>query len=127
MKTNSGISKNIDRLKNDPLLTREDFKRLVFAKTNGICAVKGCMEPAVDCHHILDRKLWSDGGYYISNGIPLCGKHHLDAEQGVITPMQCFELIDIDVSALRKPDKIDLEYKEYIELLISNKLNKWGE
>ena len=38
----------------------------------------------------MDRKLWTDGGYYISNGAALCSKHHLDAERGLITPMQCF-------------------------------------
>ena len=53
---------------NDKLLTREEFKKQVFAKTNGKCCVPGCNCDAVDAHHIMDRKLWKDGGYYITNG-----------------------------------------------------------
>ena len=36
----------------------------------------------VDAHHIMDRRLWKDGGYYLSNGAALCSKHHLDDDDG---------------------------------------------
>jgi hypothetical protein len=42
------------------LLTREEFKRQVFAR-DGHCAF--CQLPPVDAHHILERRLWPDGGY----------------------------------------------------------------
>lgn len=109
------------------LLTREEFKKQVFAKTNGKCCVPSCTCNAVDAHHILDRKLWKDGGYYLSNGAALCTKHHLDAEQGIITPLQCFEYMKINLCDCEKPDKIDLNWYEYFELLQAGKLNKWGE
>ena len=52
----------------DKLLTREEFKKQVFARTNGKCCVPGCTCDAVDAHHILDRHLWNHGGYILSNG-----------------------------------------------------------
>ena len=41
------------------LLSRGDFRRHVFDRDNGKCVI--CRRPAVDAHHIMDRKLWFDG------------------------------------------------------------------
>lgn len=60
------------------LLTREDFKKIVFERDNHKCVV--CGQPAVDAHHIIDRALWTDGGYYLDNGVSLCPEHHMKAE-----------------------------------------------
>ncbi len=62
------------------LLSREHFKSLVLARHNGQCCVPGCGNKAQDAHHILDRKLWEDGGYYAQNGAALCHAHHWQAE-----------------------------------------------
>lgn len=40
----------------------------------------------MDAHHIIERRLWSDGGYYLDNGASLCAEHHLLAEQTLLTP-----------------------------------------
>ena len=113
----------------DVLLTREEFKKQVFARTNGKCCVPGCNHDAVDAHHIMERKLWQHGGYYLSNGAALCSEHHLDAEQGRSTPLQCIGYMSISMSNIREPEKLSetLSFDEYYELLINNKLNKWGE
>ena len=37
-----------------------------------------CKKPAVDAHHLLERRLWPDGGYHLDNGVSLCAEHHLD-------------------------------------------------
>ena len=113
----------------DELLTRDEFKRQVFAKTKGKCCVPGCDCNAVDAHHIMDRKLWADGGYYLSNGAALCSKHHLDAEQGRISPAQCLEYMDIDSDLTRIPDSLKDEYKnisDYHNAISSGLLDKWG-
>ncbi|MBU9200338.1 hypothetical protein KTD31_03095 [Burkholderia multivorans] len=60
------------------LLSRDDFKRYVFARAGGRCVF--CPTPAVDAHHVLDRKLFSDGGYYLGNGAAVCDKHHWQCE-----------------------------------------------
>jgi hypothetical protein len=43
----------------------------------------------MDAHHILERKLWSDGGYYTDNGASVCAGCHLKAET---TEISCEEL-----------------------------------
>ncbi len=66
---------------NELLLSREDFREQTLALLNGTCCI--CGDPAVDAHHILNRNLWTgeqEGGYYLSNGAPLCGTCHYEAE-----------------------------------------------
>lgn len=65
------------------LLSREDFKEAVFNRDGNKCVI--CKNSAIDAHHIMDRKLFDDGGYYINNGASLCSEHHLEAERGDIT------------------------------------------
>lgn len=60
------------------LLDRESFERAVFARHGGRCVF--CARPAVDAHHILERKLFADLGYYVENGAPVCSEHHWDCE-----------------------------------------------
>ncbi|KVP75435.1 hypothetical protein WJ96_06915 [Burkholderia ubonensis] len=60
------------------LLSREDFKRFVFLRARGRCIF--CPAPAVDAHHVLERKLFEDGGYYLGNGAAVCDAHHWKCE-----------------------------------------------
>jgi len=62
---------------------RSTFRTAVFERDNGACVV--CGQPAQDAHHILERRLWNDGGYHLDNGASLCGPHHLDAESTIIS------------------------------------------
>jgi hypothetical protein len=39
----------------------------------------------VDAHHILERRLWSDGGYYLENGASVCADHHIACERTLIS------------------------------------------
>jgi hypothetical protein len=68
------------------LLTRDDFRTTTLNKVGGRCCVSGCNEAAVDAHHIVERRLFPDGGYYADNGAPLCSVHHLEAEYTTISP-----------------------------------------
>lgn len=125
----------MNKEENDPLLTREEFRKRVLLKYNGKCCVPGCNCDAVDAHHIMDRKLWNDGGYYLSNGAALCSKHHLDAETGKITPKQCLDYMNINLTDIRVPDKIEEKYSNkvsnfrdlYITFMLDALINKWGE
>lgn len=75
----------------DGLLTRDDFRNGVFLRDGLRCVVPGCpvrtttLEEAtakLDAHHIIERRLWSDGGYYLANGASLCkATHHMEAER----------------------------------------------
>jgi len=75
------------------LLTRKKFKRLVFERQNYVCAF--CQLPCVDAHHILERKLFDDGGYYLDNGIGVCSKHHLLLEKDEISVEEARKAIGI--------------------------------
>jgi len=101
------------------LLTRDDFREKVLARSNGICCVPDCGKPAEDAHHIIERRLWDDGGYYLENGAAVCDLngtgHHMDCEQNLILPDQLREWCGIEEVVL-PPDFDDtLTY------------NKWGE
>lgn len=62
----------------EKLLTREQFRAKVFERDDHLCVF--CNLPAVDAHHILERKLWPDGGYYLSNGASVCEDCHWKCE-----------------------------------------------
>lgn len=65
------------------LMTRDDFREGVFARDKHKCVF--CDKPAVDAHHILERRLFPDGGYYLNNGASVCEEHHLACEMTTIT------------------------------------------
>jgi hypothetical protein len=67
------------RMVTTSLLTREEFRKAVFQRDNHQCVF--CGEPAVDAHHIIERRLWGDGGYYVDNGASACGKCHVLCEK----------------------------------------------
>ena len=68
---------------NKKLLSRTDFREAVFARDKHKCVF--CDAPAVDAHHILERRLWTDGGYYIENGASVCARHHIECERTSIS------------------------------------------
>lgn len=65
------------------LLTRDQFREGVFARDGHKCVF--CDKPAKDAHHILERRLWPDGGYYLDNGASVCEEHHLACERTAIS------------------------------------------
>lgn len=60
------------------LLTRDEFRSKVFERDNHTCVF--CNKKAKDAHHIIERRLWSDGGYYLNNGASVCEDHHILCE-----------------------------------------------
>jgi hypothetical protein len=64
------------------MLTRQEFREAVLARDGG-CVF--CDKPAVDAHHILERRLWPDGGYHLDNGVAVCSDHHMECEKTLIS------------------------------------------
>ena len=62
---------------------RDQFREAVLSRDRHMCVV--CGRPALDAHHILERRLFPDGGYHLDNGASLCGRHHLAAEMTTLT------------------------------------------
>ena len=65
------------------LLSRNEFRSSVFSRDGYKCVF--CDSEAKDAHHILERRLFPDGGYYLNNGASVCEEHHIDCENTSIT------------------------------------------
>lgn len=95
------------------LLTRDNFRERVFQRDDGRCVI--CRAPAVDAHHIIERRLWPDGGYYVDNGASLCAEDHIRAEQTVLSCEEIREAAGITAVVLPP----DFERREAY--------TKWGD
>lgn len=73
-----------------------------------------CGDAGVDAHHIMERRLFPNGGYYVENGATVCSKCHLLAES---TEISCDDLRKkIGITDVILPPHL---YKD-------EKYDKWG-
>jgi len=93
------------------LLSRKDFREGVFRRDGGVCVV--CGEKAADAHHIVERALWNDEGYYMENGASVCTKHHLLAESNHIPPCVVRRYAGIKDTVVPKSFDPTLEYDKW--------------
>lgn len=100
------------------MLASQLFEKQVFERDKKTCVVPGCEQPAIDAHHIMERRLFADDpilwGYHIDNGASVCEKHHLAAEAGHIPPQALRHWLGIT-------DKI---YPKYLDA--GRIYDKWG-
>jgi hypothetical protein len=94
------------------VLDRDSFREGVFARDGHKCVI--CGQPAKDAHHIIERRLFPDGGYYLDNGASLCQEHHIQAEE---TTLSCEE-----IRAAAKIEKVVLPPHLYRD----ERYDKWG-
>ena len=109
------------------LLSRDTFRTQVFARDGDLCVV--CKVPAQDAHHIMERRLFDDGGYYLDNGASLCGACHIKAEQTVegFLPCNIREKAGIDRIVLPPHLYSDNEYDKWGNIILSNGTRLKGE
>ena len=93
------------------LLTREEFKRQVFARSRGLCVL--CSAPAVDAHHIMDRKLFADGGYRLSNGAAVCSACHWRCETTEVPVEEVLRASGLDTPLLPPGFDASLSYDKW--------------
>lgn len=103
----------------EKLLTRDQFREGVFARDNHKCVI--CGQPGQDAHHIIERRLWSDGGYYLSNGATLCGEHHIQAETTDLSCDEIRESAKIAIVALPDGYYKDHEYTKWGDVILPNR------
>lgn len=77
---------------------RENFETVVFKRDRNKCVC--CDLPAADAHHIIERKLFHDGGYYLGNGASLCSEHHMQAEMTLLSVEELRRKAGIDVAVI---------------------------
>lgn len=107
------------------LLSRDDFRNMVFKRDNHQCII--CKQPAKDAHHILERRLFPDGGYYLDNGASLCEVHHLEAEMTKISAQQIREILNIKQPVLPPHLYRDQEYDKWGNIVLPDGKRLQGE
>lgn len=93
------------------LLSRDDFKTKCFERDNYTCVF--CDKPSVDPHHILDRKLFKDGGYYLNNAASVCEEHHMDCEKTIIPLEEVYKACGITEPVLPEGFSHDKTYDKW--------------
>lgn len=99
------------------LLTRDQFREAVFVRDGHCCIICGAQNK-LDAHHIIERRLWVDGGYYINNGATLCDS----GKDGCHYKAETTELSVEDIRIAAKIEKIVLPDDMYSDHIY----DKWG-
>jgi hypothetical protein len=107
------------------LMTRDNFRESVFARDNYRCVY--CGEDGVDAHHIMERRLFKDGGYYEDNGATLCGDCHWEAERTSLTPDDIRDAAGITTVVLPEHLYSDQEYTKWGDPVLPNGQRLKGE
>lgn len=108
----------------EKLLSREEFNEAVFKRDGNRCVVCGDTESPLDAHHIIERRLWPDQGYYVSNGATLCDKGtdgcHYKAETTEISVEQLREACGINKPIIPPDMYSDQVYDKWGNIILPN-------
>lgn len=99
-------------------LARDAFAQQVLQRHGGSCAF--CSASAVDAHHILDRKLFKDGGYMLGNGAAVCARHHWHCETTEISADQARAASGITVTLLPDGFRADRCYDKWGNCMVDS-------
>jgi hypothetical protein len=108
------------------VLTRDSFRQAVFDRDGGKCLVCGKTSP-LDAHHIIERRLWPNGGYYLDNGATVCDVHHLQAESTQLSCEKLRELAGITRPILPEHLYDDEIYDKWGNIILPNGARIRGE
>lgn len=100
------------------LLEREHFRLAVFKRDRAKCVF--CSRAAVDAHHIIERRLFSDGGYYLDNGASVCETHHMACERTDISVEEVRAAAGIQKKVLPEHFYNDVIYDKWGNIILQN-------
>lgn len=100
-------------------MTREEFREAVFARDGRRCVNCGNNNPDMAAHHLIERRLWPDGGYHVDNGVTLCGPCHILAEQTIISVHELRQLAGITKVLLPPTLEDDHNYDKWGNIILS--------
>ncbi len=106
-------------------MTRQEFRKKVFNRDNHKCVV--CGKKGQDAHHILERRLFTNGGYIPDNGVTVCSKCHIKSEQTLISPQELRRLAGIKTRILPKHLYPDYKYDKWGNIIWSDEKRIRGE
>ena len=107
------------------LLIRDEFREGVFKRDGHKCVF--CEKPAADAHHIIERRVWGNGGYFIDNGASVCEQHHIECEKTKITVEQVREKCGITKPVLPEHFYHDQIYDKWANIILPNGQRLKGE
>lgn len=106
-------------------MSRREFRESVFERDGHMCVI--CKEPARDAHHIMERRLFHDGGYFVDNGASLCEQHHIEAEQTTLSCDDIRRAAGIRTIVLPEHLYADNEYDKWGNIIMPNDTRIKGE
>lgn len=106
-------------------MSRDEFRTAVFERDGRKCVVCGAL--GQDAHHIMERRLFPDGGYEIDNGVTVCGACHLKAEATDISPAELREKAGIETVILPPHLYSDDVYDKWGNVVLPNGQRLRGE
>ena len=112
-------------MKTNSIISRDEFREGTFKRDNFKCVICGCL--AKDAHHIIERRLFSDGGYYLDNGASLCEKHHIEAEETTLTCNEIRSKAGIETVIIPEHFYGDYNYDKWGNILLGNGMRIKGE
>jgi len=108
------------------LLSRDDFREGVFLRDGHSCVL--CHAPGQDAHHIVERRLFgASGGYFLDNGVTVCGPCHIRCER---TEVSCDEVrTAAGIKTVVLPDHLysDTDYDKWGNPILANGMRLCGE
>lgn len=110
----------------EKLLTRDIFRNNCLVRDGNKCVICGSTE-LLSVHHIVERKIFSDGGYFMSNGATLCENHHIAAEQTILTCEEIREACGITKIILPSHLYEGERYDKWANLYLANGNRVKGE
>jgi hypothetical protein len=112
-------------MRDDILLSRDAFREAVFARDGHRCIA--CGEPAQDAHHVMERRLFTNGGYFLANGASVCGGCHILAEQTVLSCEEIREKAGISRVVLPEHLYDDVRYDKWANIILEDGRRLRGE
>lgn len=112
-------------IEKNKLISRDEFRNGTFERDGFKCII--CGNPAKDAHHIIERRLFHDGGYYLNNGASLCEQHHIEAEQTTLTCDEIRNKIGIENIVLPEHFYSDYTYDKWGNIITPTGLRIKGE
>jgi len=109
----------------DILLTRDQFREAVFKRDSYKCVL--CGSNAKDAHHIIERRLFKNGGYYIDNGASVCSECHIICESTVVSVEELREACGITHKVVPEHLYSDHVYDKWGNLILDNGTRLRGE
>jgi hypothetical protein len=109
-------------------VNRDNFRKTCLERDGYKCIICGKTEELA-IHHILERRLWDDGGYHTQNGATLCPECHILAEQTLIS---CEELREAaGITEIVLPEFMyrdnDFKYDKWGNIILANGTRLKGE